>query len=157
MAVRVRINQAAMQRLMTSPDGPVVRHVAGITRRVRNEIVRRAPVDEGRLRASFDTSVETRGRQVVGRVWSPLDYALYLHTGTGIYGPKGTVIRPRRREALRFKPGRGRTVRRAGSAEKPRERRGGWVFAKYVRGTPRNLFIVDGFQAGCPYPIRWYR
>lgn len=69
-------------------------------------------VDTGRLRASIDYTVDRTGpttkRVTIG---TPVDYAAFFHTGTGIHGPRGVPIRPLRPlnpagrpSALKFKP-----------------------------------------------------
>ena len=50
---------------------------------------RRCPVDEGHLRASTSGKVATVGKDVVGIIYNPLDYAVYVHQGTGIYAVEG--------------------------------------------------------------------
>lgn len=112
-----------------------------IGRRVTNAAKAHCPVDEGRLRASIDYTVDTStsGRTVV-TVGSPLDYAEYFHTGTGIHGPKGTPIVPVSRKALKF-----RYAGPGGSAAVAKERRG-WVFAKSVKGIEPNPFLIDGLR-----------
>lgn len=103
---------------------------------VVNEAKRNCPVDEGTLRASITHVVqvgETSATLVVG---SPLDYAEYFHTGTGIYGPRGTPIVPVTKKALKFKwDGGGQNTR--SKDKRP------YVFAKSVKGMPPNPFLSD--------------
>ncbi|MEG2908122.1 MAG: HK97 gp10 family phage protein [Erysipelotrichaceae bacterium] len=47
------------------------------------------PVDQGQLRASIATSVDSNTREIVGSVFSALDYAPYIEMGTGIYASDG--------------------------------------------------------------------
>lgn len=57
-------------------------------------------------------------------------YALYQHEGTGIYGPKGTPIRPQRARVLTWiDPDSGRRV-----------------YAKEVKGTPAIKFLERGID-----------
>lgn len=107
---------------------------------VVNEAKNRAPVDEGTLRASIThvTTVDSGSAKVV--VGSPLDYAEYLHTGTGIYGPKGTPIVPVTRQALKFK------WDGPGGATRSKDKRG-YVFAKSVKGIEPNPFLADALIA----------
>lgn len=47
------------------------------------------PVDEGRLRASITHAIDQDGYEVKGRVGTNVDYAPYVHNGTGIYALDG--------------------------------------------------------------------
>ena len=47
------------------------------------------PVDMGQLRASITSETEITEEAVVGRIGSNLDYAPYVHQGTGIYAKDG--------------------------------------------------------------------
>ena len=65
------------------------------------------------------------------RIGTNVEYAIFVHEGTGIYGPKGVPIRPSRAKALVFTPY---------GAVKP-------VFAKQVKGMPANPFLVNALWA----------
>lgn len=47
------------------------------------------PVDQGILRASITSETEVTGDAITGRIGSNLDYAPYVHNGTGIYAKDG--------------------------------------------------------------------
>ena len=47
------------------------------------------PVDEGILRASITHEVSFDANEIVGRIGSNLEYAPYVHNGTGIYAVDG--------------------------------------------------------------------
>jgi len=141
---RVRINQAELNRLLRSDTGPVVRHITTLTRRTTNAAKRRVKVDEGTLRASIQGTVRVEATRVVGRVGTPLAYGLYLHEGTGIYGPKRRPIRPIHRQFLRFEV-------KSGTAARGRRR---VVFAKQVRGMKGDKWLVRALQEAVPYPVR---
>lgn len=47
------------------------------------------PADQGYLRASIDFEVETKEDTVTGYIGSNLEYAPYVHQGTGIYAVEG--------------------------------------------------------------------
>jgi hypothetical protein len=143
VAYRVTVNEAELRRFLTSPDGPVVMHVREIGQRVVNDARRRAPVDTGRLRASIQLAIQTHGMRITCRIGSNLQYAVWVHEGTGIFGPDHRVIRPLTARVLVF-PARG-----GGSAG-----RRGLVFTPYVHGQPPQPFLVEALRAACPYPIR---
>ncbi|MCF8610064.1 HK97 gp10 family phage protein [Gordonia sp. HY285] len=133
----VELHRAALQR---GTQRAAYRWAHRIGTRTVNEAKRRAPVDEGTLRASIDyvATVENGSAKVV--IGSPLPYAEYLHTGTGIYGPKGTPIVPVTRKALKFKWDGG------GVNTRSKDKRG-FVFAKSVKGIKPNPFLADALEA----------
>lgn len=132
-----RVDRAALRELLTSDSGPVVTHVRGLTRRVENRAKIYVGVDTGRLRGSIQTVILVEGTRVIGRVGSGLPYALFHHEGTGLYGPRRQVIRPRR-------PG-GVLVFRARSGET--------VFARESRGAPGTHYLVRALRDVSPYPV----
>ncbi|QOC56028.1 tail assembly chaperone [Gordonia phage Clown] len=113
-----------------------------VGREVTNAAKRRAPVDEGTLRASIDYTLEWAPDSVHVTVGSPLDYAEYWHTGTGIYGPHGTPIVPVTRQALKF---RWEPTAPGAKKQLPKEKRG-WYFAKSVKGIEPNPFLIDALK-----------
>lgn len=56
---------------------------------VENQAKQDCPVDEGILRASITSEVDVTESAIVGRVGSNLEYAPYVHNGTGIYAKDG--------------------------------------------------------------------
>lgn len=56
---------------------------------VEAEAKKKCPVDQGILRASITHETETNAREIVGRIGSALEYAPYVHQGTGIYAVGG--------------------------------------------------------------------
>lgn len=88
-------------------------------------------VDTGNLRSSVHTQeARYQGRPAV-RVGTNVKYALYVHQGTGLFGPKRALIRPRNAKVLAFKPRRSRRT----------------VFVRYVRGMRANHFLTDALPA----------
>lgn len=142
--VIITINDAEVDRLLRSPDGDVGLAVRRVVNATRNLAVSMAPVDDGPLRASLRTKYEYGQRTVKGWVYSDLEYALYVHEGTGIYGPKGTPIRPKRGQYLVFEARNARTTPRG---------RGNLVFARQVRGQRPNRFLLRALQAASPWPV----
>lgn len=104
----VRVQSAAKKRLSANPKR----------------------VDTGRLRSSVRVA-PTRYRGYTGaRVGTNVNYALLVHNGTGIYGPRRRPIRPKRRKFLRF------------------ETKGGdIVYARQVKGMRPNPFLVEALPA----------
>lgn len=133
---RIDMNEANMRAMLTSPAGPVVREVERYTRRTANLARMHAPADNGALRSSITSSVSSRGEKIVGRVLSPLHYARYQESGTGIYAGRGP-IRPKRARMLAFTP--------KGSSQV--------VFAREVRGTPATHFLENSLRQAVPWPV----
>lgn len=142
--VIITINDAEVDRLLRSPDGDVGKAVRDVVTRTRNLAVALAPVDDGPLRASLRTKMEYGTRTVKGWVYSDLEYALYVHEGTGIYGPKGQPIKPKRGRYLVFEARNARTTPRG---------RGNLVFARQVRGQRPQRFLLEALQAASPWPV----
>ena len=142
--VEITIDEAGVQRLLRSPDGDVYKAVDRVVQATRNLAVSMAPVDEGPLRASLRTRVVAGPREVKGWVYSELEYALYVHEGTGIYGPRGAPIRPKRGRYLVFEARNARTTPRG---------RGNLVFARQVRGQRPQRFLLNALKAASPWPV----
>lgn len=56
---------------------------------VERDAKRNCPVDMGPLRASIHSEVDQEPDRIVGRIGSNMDYAPYVHNGTGIYAKDG--------------------------------------------------------------------
>ncbi len=89
-----------------------------------------APVDTGRLRGAIQLRPATRrGNTIEGSVSvDALNYAEYQERGTGIYGPTGTPIRPKRAKMLAWQRG------------------GRWHFAREVRGVRPRWYMRGSLQ-----------
>lgn len=88
-------------------------------------------VDTGNLRSSIATQESRFLGSPAVRIGTNVRYALYVHQGTGLYGPRRRLIRPRTSKVLVFKS---RVSRRT-------------VFARYVRGMRPNNFLTDALSA----------
>lgn len=140
MAVRHKLNQSEINKLLTSPQGPVAKQL--IIRGLKVQTLARknlsgvgiAPkrVDTGLLRASIATQLR-RGHTggLVMRIGTPVFYSLYVHEGTGVYGPRMMPIKPVTHRYLRFRPKGSVTT----------------VYAKQVRGMKRNRFLTDALTS----------
>jgi len=98
------VNAGEVQSLLNSAQGLVAKDLLRRGQAVVNLARQGAPVDTGRLRS--DISLELRHDSVpFVRIGNSVDYAIFVHEGTGIYGRSGRPIRPRRAKVLRFKAG----------------------------------------------------
>ena len=136
MPVSLTVNEQAIQQLV-SQHGEIGDRVSEITRRVANAARTLAPADKGTLRSSINEELVARGNTLVGRVYSDAPQATYLSQGTGIYGPSGQPIRPKRASMLVFKP--------KGSSE--------FVFTNEVKGARPNKFMLRALEQASPWPV----
>lgn len=56
---------------------------------IEAEAKKNCPVDQGFLRASITSEAEISSDEITGRIGSNLEYAPYVHNGTGIYAKEG--------------------------------------------------------------------
>ena len=97
----VQFNEAAVARLLSDPAGAVGRDLTRRAINVRDQAVRNASgrpgpnVQTGRLRSSITFDVLVKEGQLVARVGTNVEYALFVEEGTSPHD-----IRPRRRRAL---------------------------------------------------------
>lgn len=117
---------------MLSPTGIVGRDNFARTKRVESKAKRACPVDTGRLRASIQSTMPQQvGNLVVSYVYTDVNYAGFVMSGTGIYGPHRTPIVPVTSPVLVFTP--------KGAS--------GPVFARSVRGMRPRPFLTDALTA----------
>jgi hypothetical protein len=129
MGVRIVLDRVGLFSLLRSPTGAVARDALARGRRVQRAAQRIAPVRTGRLRESINVRMRPGIRGVVVEVGTSLNYALYQHDGTGVYGPRGRPIRARRGKVMVFDVG------------------GQRVFAREVRGVPGTKFLARALSA----------
>jgi Bacteriophage HK97-gp10, putative tail-component len=117
-----------------------------------------APARTGHYRRSITSDVRRAGNTIYGQVGTTVFYAPYLEYGTGIYGPRKKLIRPKRKKALRFpEPGNpaftlaGR--QRSGAAGAGAR----WVYARWVRGIKPMHLAQKAFEAAGPLGMGIYR
>ena len=123
--VNLQIRPNAVRALFADPQGGVADDLLRRGRNVAYLARKYAPVNTGRLRSSIDTRLVSFNGQVAVLVGTNVNYAMFQHEGTGIYGPHGTPIVPRTARFLKFKP-KGSSV---------------FVYAKSVRGNPPTFFL----------------
>lgn len=56
---------------------------------VEGEAKKKAPKDTGELRRSITSKVEDNGGDIIGIVYTPLEYAPYIEYGTGLFAEEG--------------------------------------------------------------------
>ncbi len=129
MATTVQYDAGAVRRLLTGPQGDVMKGLYRRGKRVETAAKRGCPVDHGRLRSSITTQFVGVGGTLAVRVGSDVSYALAVHNGTGIYGPRGVVIRPTHAKVLVWTNASGKKVG-----------------ARYVKGVRGRPFLTDALK-----------
>jgi bacteriophage HK97-gp10 putative tail-component len=129
-------NAARMHAILQSPTGGLARDMLKRGVRVQTKArlnLQRPPqrVDTGLLRASIGVQLIFFHGYPAVRVGSNLEYARFVHDGTGIYGPRHHMITPLTSKYLVFKPKGGSHL----------------VFAKSVKGMRPNPFLADALSA----------
>jgi len=80
--VSYKIDRAAIEQLLVSPQGPVAREIALIAQEVVNLAKLLVPVDTGRLRSSITFVMGTANGLVFAEVGTNVDYAPHVEFGT---------------------------------------------------------------------------
>lgn len=142
MTVRVThvMDAARVRAVLTAPGGGVTKDLMRRGYRVHAGAVRRCPVDHGRLRSSLTVAMVTLNGHPVARVGTNVAYAMWVHNGTGIYGPRKTPIVPKNGKFLVFTPRKSN-----GAFVRTRDRR--VVFARSVKGMKGVPFLRDALLA----------
>lgn len=136
----IDINMIEANRLLNSPQGEVVDLVVQTSRRVRVMCVRETPVQDGDMVRSYGFSLRIRPfRHVMGRVTNSDEAALWVQTGTGIYGRRGAPITPKR---ARGRNGRPPALRFIGKKDQA------LLYRYSVKGQPANPFMFRGLLEG---------
>lgn len=114
VTVRQEFDATEMYRQLQGPNSGVARDLLKRGVRVQAMARKRAPAKTGRLRTSIELA--TQNRVVLGVntfaiiIGSNLDWAAWVHNGTGIYGPHRARITPTGGKILVFIGRRGRYV-----------------------------------------------
>lgn len=136
---RHTVNYGVLYAQLRSPTGGVAKDMlrrglkveAQAKRNLAGANGRPKRIDTGQTRASLTTRMVTYRSMPAARIGSPLRKAVWIHGGTGIYGPRRQPIRPQRAKRLVFKPKGANRV----------------VYAKSVKGMKANPFLKDALSA----------
>lgn len=140
--VSITFNGPSLRSLAIAGSADDVRVRAN---RVLNAARRLAPVDTGRLRGSLAVTFNKGpGGEPFARIGSNLNYARHVHEGTGLYGPRGAMIRPRNGRFMVWPAinNSGQGARRY-SGGKTRL----YVFARQTRGMRGRPFLLQALEA----------
>lgn len=126
---------AQIKAILSSPLGGVYQDIFRRSVRVQNKAklnLERPPrrIDTGRLRSDIHVQMIIVKGVPIGRVGFNVFYGVFVHEGTGIYGPKGTPITPKQSKFLRW-----------------RSKKGTYVYKPSVKGMMPNPFLRDALPA----------
>lgn len=142
-----RLDFAQLQFIFTHPQGAVAKDLMKRGARVESRAKRNLSgiggsgpkrVDTGHLRSSIKHQLVIRPEGLSVRIGTNVYYARFIHDGTGIYGPKKRVIKPRRAKALVWR------------SQKYGQKSGnfrGFVVVKSVKGIKPNPFLAAALPA----------
>jgi len=143
-SVTFKLNEAAAKSLTIAAAEKDLRVRAN---RVLNAARRGAPVDEGRLRSSLHVEFITVDGVPVARIGSNLEYAIFVHEGTGLYGPRHDYIYPRNGKFLVWPAKNNSYVSTGGPRRFVGGKTAAFVFAKRVRGMKGRPFLTEALAA----------
>lgn len=132
------MNPAGLDRLLRRPGGPVYdRVVARTIERTEAIATATGPRITTFLVNNRSTDYDAGPSSLKGTLTYHSHYATAVMKGTGIYGPTGQPIRPKKGKYLVFTGADGNTV-----------------FARSVKGQQGNPFLANAFRAGAaPWPV----
>jgi hypothetical protein len=150
VSVTVKIKTAELRKLFADPSGQVARGMYRLGKQVEARSLRNLRqarrIDTGRLWSSVTTTLVIRGGVPVARVGTNLAYGLYVHEGTGIYGPRRRPITPKNGKFLVFTTKKTVSGLRSKKTGKVKFGGGKIVFAKSVKGMKPTPFLRDALQ-----------
>jgi hypothetical protein len=150
--VSITINQEALDRILKHAKDSLSRAMKYTAADVWGNIRRLAPTDTGRLAGSFEIE---QVDDLSWRIFTNVHYALYVHEGTGIYGPTGHPIVPVTAKALKFhwkKTGKTMVFKgdvppgQGGSFRRWAEERGMTPIFAWVKGMPGRPFASQAIE-----------
>lgn len=146
-SVKHKLDLSVLQYMFYSPNGALAKDMIKRGARVVNQAKRNISgiggsgpkrVDTGHLRSSIKQQLVIRPEGASVRVGTNVRYARWVHDGTGIYGPRREVIKPKRARVLVF-----RSLTHGQKSGKFR----GFVVTKSVKGMRPNPFLRDALPA----------
>ena len=86
MAAKIEGLDNVLDAISEMADGDELKKALGkACALVEGEAKKKAPKDNGELRRSIASEVDEKGGDLVGVVYTPLEYAPYVEFGTGLY------------------------------------------------------------------------
>jgi hypothetical protein len=139
-------NHAQLQFMLQSPLGAVAKDLIKRGARVESRAKRNLSggvsgprrINTGHLRSSISHQLIVRPEGLAVRVGTSVYYARWVHDGTGIYGPRHTLIKPKLGKVLVWKS-------RIYGAKKGKW--AGKVVVRSVKGMRPNPFLANALPA----------
>lgn len=125
-----RVIESRVRRLLQAKNGGLAKDMMRRGRRVERRAKKIVQVNTGQLRASINTQPTTYRGYPAADIGTNLRHAMWAHDGTGIYGPRGQYITPRRAKVLRWYAKGGKPI-----------------FARRVRGMRGSHFLERALPA----------
>lgn len=145
--VHHKLDLFVLQYMFRDPNGAVAKDLMKRGARVESRAKRNLSgiggsgpkrVDTGHLRSSIKHHLVIRPEGLSVRIGTNVYYARFVHDGTGLYGPKHMVIKPKRAKALVW-----RSQLHGQKSGKFR----GYVVVKSVKGMRPNPFLATALPA----------
>lgn len=129
------VHRGELAAILTSSQGAVAKDLFARGKRVEAAAkmnLEKSPrrVDTGELKYSINTQLLSGGGKLAVRVGTNVFYAIFVHDGTGIYGPTGTPIKPKLKKVMVWTNSKGKKV-----------------FAYQVAGIEPNPFLANAVNA----------
>ena len=89
--MKIKVEVENMEEVLDSivDDGDLMRAIGKACALVERRAKEKAPKDTGALRRSITSEVVHEGEEIVGHVFTPLEYAPYVEYGTGLFAEGG--------------------------------------------------------------------
>ncbi len=84
-------DEAALAKLFDGPNSEAGKFLKKKAVQVESAAKRNTPVETGRLRASMTHEMGTEGRDIVARVGTNVDYAIYVELGTRYFAARAML------------------------------------------------------------------
>lgn len=126
--IYLKINE--INNVLDNIDGLSEKIVNNVATNLLGNLKMESPVDEGKLQGSWSIFDDGPNQKTAK---SSANYAEYVNSGTGLYGPHKTLIRPTTKKALKFTPNKGKF-------------KGMTIFTPYSRGIKPNPYVERSIE-----------
>jgi hypothetical protein len=130
VSVRIDLNYRQINRILRSPTGLTARNMLRRGRKVQRHARRNVRSRSGKLARSIEVRLAMQSGAPGVEVYTDVHYALWVHNGTGVHGPRGRPFGPRRAKYMVFRGSDGTIVR-----------------TRSVRGQTANPFLRDALHS----------
>lgn len=130
--VQFIVSRAGIESVLKGDGSMAARALLDLARQVERQAKLNVPVDTGRLRGAIRSSMTTEAGKPVALVRAETNYAIFVHEGTGLYGPRHQ----------RIVPTAPKTLFRWTDKSAP----GGVRFARSTRGVRPRPFLRDALE-----------